>query len=103
MEDYEKSIADLLFALDQNDEDPVVLQALGKTYYAFKKYKKCVTILKLALANQPHPDEEHKIYYLIGLAYARVEKFEKAVFPFSKCVELKADDVRYIHERAKSY
>jgi len=39
----------------------------------------------------------------LGLAYCRVEKFEKSIFPFSKCVENIPTDIRFVHERAKAY
>ena len=39
----------------------------------------------------------------LGLCYCRLEKFEKAIFPFSKCIERIPSDIRYIHERAKTY
>ena len=42
-------------------------------------------------------------YYHIGLSYARVEKFEKAIFPLSKCIDLVPSEINYIHERAKAY
>jgi tetratricopeptide (TPR) repeat protein len=51
----------------------------------------------------PQPEYEADIYYHIGLGYARVEKFEKSIFPFTACIERNAEDIRYIHERAKSY
>jgi hypothetical protein len=59
--------------------------------------------MKLALQNKPFLTYECDIYYHLGLAYCRVEKFEKSVFPFSRCVERIPTDVRYIHERAKAY
>jgi hypothetical protein len=43
--------------------------------------------LKAALKNHPSKANEPDIYYHIGLSYAREEKFEKAVFPFTKCIE----------------
>ena len=46
---------------------------------------------------------ESDIYYHLGLAYCRLEKFEKAIFPFTKCVERTPSDLRYIHERAKAF
>ncbi len=46
---------------------------------------------------------EADIYYLIGLAYCREQKFEKAIFPLSRCIELLPQDIRYVHERAKAY
>ena len=46
---------------------------------------------------------EADIYYHIGLAYSNQEKFEKAIYPFTKCNEIISSDFRYIHERAKAY
>ena len=59
--------------------------------------------MKLALKNKPYINYEHDIYYHIGLAYCRVEKFEKAIYPFTFCVQKIPSDIRYIHERAKAY
>lgn len=59
--------------------------------------------MKLALQNKPFLTYECDIYYHLGLAYCRVEKFEKSIFPFSRCVERIPTDIRYIHERAKAY
>ena len=39
----------------------------------------------------------------MGLAYCREQKFEKSIFPFSRCIELIPYDIRYVHERAKAY
>ena len=59
--------------------------------------------MKLALKNKPFLTYEADIYYHMGLAYCRVEKFEKSIFPFSRCVERIPTDIRYVHERAKAY
>jgi len=59
--------------------------------------------MKLAIKNKPFLTYESDIYYHLGLAYCRVEKFEKSIFPFSRCIERIPTDVRYIHERAKAY
>lgn len=80
-----------------------MLYRLGLTQYAAGKYKKAVSTLKLALANKPYITYEADIFYHMGLAYCRVEKFEKAIFPFSRCVERIPSDTRYVHERAKAY
>jgi len=76
---------------------------LGLAYFQTKKYKKCVKILKKALRNKPYLVYECNIYYHIGLAYSRVEKFEKSIFPFTFCVNKINTDIRFVHERAKSY
>lgn len=80
-----------------------MLYKLGLTYYAHQKYKKCIKTLKAALKNKPFLSFEADIYYHIGLAYCRVQKFEKSIFPFSRCVERDPEDIRYVHERAKAY
>jgi len=60
--------------------------------------------LKEALkAENYYVSYEADIYYTIGLAYSNQEKFEKSIYPFSRCIELIPSDIRYIHERAKSY
>jgi tetratricopeptide (TPR) repeat protein len=46
---------------------------------------------------------ECEIYYHTGLAYCRVEKFEKAIFPFTFCITRIPINISYIHERAKAY
>ena len=83
-------------------QDSGILYKCGLTYYADKKYKKCITYMKEALKYNPHMTYEADIYYHLGLAYCRLEKFEKAIFPFTKCVERIPSDIRYIHERAKA-
>lgn len=103
MQKFDLAADDLQVALDQNDADPQVLYRLGLTQYAAGKYKKAVKTLKLALANKPYITYEADIYYHMGLSYCRVEKFEKAIFPFSRCVERIPSDIRYVHERAKAY
>jgi tetratricopeptide (TPR) repeat protein len=46
---------------------------------------------------------EADIFYHIGLAYCNVEKFEKSIYPFTRCIEKVPSDIRYIHERAKAF
>ena len=60
-------------------------------------------MMKEALKNDPVESYEPDIYYHLGLAYCRMEKFEKAIFPFSKCIDRIPSDSRYTHERAKAY
>lgn len=100
---YENSARDLDQALQQNSLDAQVLYKLGLTYYADKKYKKCIKTLKQALKNKPYQTFEADVYYHIGLAYCRVQKFEKSIWPYSRCIERVPSDIRYEHERAKAY
>lgn len=81
---YTESINDLISALRVNENDPQVLYKLGLSYYAFEKYKKCISTLKNALRNKPFLTYEADIYYHIGLAYCNLEKFEKSIYPYSR-------------------
>lgn len=73
------------------------------TYYANQQYKKCVKALKSALKNRPYVAYETDIYYHLGLAYCKTQKFEKSIWPFSRCIERIPTDIRYVHERAKAH
>lgn len=59
--------------------------------------------MKSALSNEPFVTYEPDIYYHVGLAYCREEKFEKAIFPLTKCIDRIPQNVQYVHERAKAY
>ena len=85
------------------EPDSQVFYELGLSLFAFTKYKKSLKMMKEALKNKPLESYEPDIYYHLGLCYCRLEKFEKAIFPFSKCIERIPSDIRYIHERAKTY
>jgi hypothetical protein len=39
----------------------------------------------------------------LGISYANLELFEKAIEPLSKAIELNKIEACYIHERAKCY
>lgn len=93
----------LLTALEINEFDPLVLYELGLYYFADKKYKKATKFLKHSLHCHPDPMWINNTYYHIGLAYARLQKFEKSIFPFTKCIERDPGNIQYMHERAKAY
>ena len=59
--------------------------------------------MKQALKFKPFMTYEADIYYHLGLAYCRLQKFEKSIYPYSRCIEKIPSDLRYIHERAKAY
>ena len=104
MEQYQNAIDDL-------DTDEIA-------YFSFKKYKKCIKTMKHSLAQLKIKNTqgtnrdftlkqlvtyESDVYYHLGLAYCRLEKFEKSIHPYTKCIEKIPSDIRYIHERAKAY
>ena len=101
--EYDKAVDDLRTGLQYNKSNPRVLFKLGTVYYAAENYKKCTTIMKESLKNRPFLTYEPDIYYTMGLAYCRLEKFEKAIFPYSKCIERLPTNMTYVHERAKAY
>ena len=103
MNKYEDACNNLLIALEQNEFDPKVIFELGLYYFSDKKYKKTTSYLKRALLCDPDNTYISSIYYHIALAYCRLEKFEKAIFPFSRCIERDPTNIMYIHERAKAY
>lgn len=59
--------------------------------------------MKAALKYKPFMTYEADIFYHLGLAYCRLQKFEKSIYPYSRCIEKIPSDLRYIHERAKAY
>lgn len=103
MQMYQNAIDDLNTALQHNSSDPQVLYKQGIAYFAFKKYKKCIKTMKLALQSKPFMTYEADIFYHLGLAYCRLQKFEKSIFPYTECIRKIPSDLRYIHERAKAY
>ena len=75
---------------------------LGRSYYADKQFKEYIKMMKHSLINGPEMSYEADIYYHIGLAYCQLERFEKSIFPFSRCIELIPSNFKYYHERAKA-
>ena len=59
--------------------------------------------MKSALQYDPYMTYKPDIYYHLGLAYCRLQKFEKSILPYSRCIESMKGELRYVHERAKAY
>lgn len=51
----------------------------------------------------PYITYESDIYYHIGIAYSNLERFEEAIYPLTRAIDLIPSDIRYIHERAKAF
>ncbi len=100
---FDECISDLDAAIKLNEHDPLVLYKQGMSYFATGRFKKCLKYFKDSLKNKPFVTYECEIYYHIGLAYCRVEKFEKSIFPFTFCVTRNPQNISYIHERAKAH
>ena len=41
-------------------------------------------------------------YYKIGIAYARLQKYERSLWPFTRCIEINPYDTKYFMERGKA-
>ena len=82
--------------------DPQVLYKLGIAYFKYGDNKRTIKALKHSLKNHPFVTYMPDIYYHCGLAYARLEKFERSLYPFGRAIEMVPSDIRYIHERAKA-
>ena len=110
---FQISIDDLLKALELSPTDPKILYKLGLSYYHLPNFKRCIKTLKKSIKCNPYISYEADIYYHIAIAYANLDKFERSLYPFKKvnfhselltqCIEMIPSDLRYIHERAKSY
>ena len=59
--------------------------------------------MKEAIKKNPSITYVADIYYHLGLAYCRLQKFEKSIFPYKRCLETIPSDLRFFHERAKAY
>ena len=76
---------------------------MGLSHYANEDFRSCIKYLKACLLNNPFNSYLADTYYHIGLAYCQTEKYEKAIYPFTRCVEAVPADFNYVHERAKAY
>ena len=59
--------------------------------------------MKKCIINKAYLSYLADTYYHIGLAYCHSEKFEKSIFPYTKCIEQVPSEIKFIHERAKAY
>ena len=53
--------------------------------------------------NKPYITYLSNIHYHIGIAYANLNKFKKAVPSLNRSIELQKNEPRYYHERAKAF
>lgn len=56
-----------------------------------------------ALENRPFTSYEADIHYHIGISFANLELYHKAIEPLSKAIERSQKEGCYYHERAKCY
>ena len=92
MKKYDKSIQDLQDSLELSKNNPKILYQLGRSFYADKQFKEAIKTMKHSLMNGPEISYEADIYYHIGLAYCQLERFEKSIFPFTKCIDIIPSD-----------
>ncbi len=67
------------------------------------RYKKCIRDLFKAFENKPFQTYEADIHYHLGISFANLDFFDKAIEPLSRAIDLAKYEPCYIHERAKCY
>jgi len=83
---YPKAIDDLTCALNTKQNDPRILYKRGLAYYKNKEFKKAIKDLYTALVNNPFETYIADIYYHLGISYANLDMFEKALAPLSQAI-----------------
>ena len=63
----------------------------------------CIRDLYKSFENKPFSTYEADIHYHLGISFANLEFFEKAIEPLSRAIELQKYEPCYVHERAKCY
>ena len=56
-----------------------------------------------SLENKPFSTYEPDIHYHLGISFANLELFEKAIEPLTRAIELSKIEPSYMHERAKCF
>lgn len=114
IKDYQRAIDDLSVALDKKPNDPQIYYKRGLAYYKNKEFKMCIKDLYKSFENKPFHTYEADIHYHLGISYANLEYFDKAIEPLSKVIDrslllllqahsMQKYEAQYIHERAKCY
>lgn len=103
LKDYKKALEDLTKALEYGSDDPLIWYKRGLTLYLDRKFEEALDDLLSAAKRKPFPTYEPDIYYLIGLSLAHLERFNEAIEPFTKAINLCKLEAIYYHERAKCF
>ena len=89
-------------ALVKKPADSRIYYQRGLAYYKNKEYLECIKDLFKSYECVPSSDFEDDLHYHIGIAFANLSHYEKAIDPFSKAISLNPK-AHYYHERAKCF
>ena len=90
-------------ALEKKPNDPQIFYKRGLSYYKNEEYKNCIKDMFRSLQNKPFASYEADIHYHMGISFANLDLFHKAIEPLTKALELTRTQSIYFHERAKCY
>ncbi|MBI2823244.1 MAG: tetratricopeptide repeat protein [Planctomycetia bacterium] len=77
--DQREALADLHRALGYNPRNPQVLHELALTYFALDDPQRALSNLQSMLDQHSPGDEPQRLLYEVGMAYARLGRFDDAV------------------------
>jgi len=85
---YDLAYADFSIALKLDPEDTMAYYNVGMCLFETKKYKEAIDMLKMSLRREEKCFCEMRanVYYHIGIAYCRRDKYEKAIYPLSQVI-----------------
>ena len=84
----QKAIQDLSSALEKKPNDPQIYYKRGLAFYKNGEFKKCIKDLYKAFENKPFPTYEADIHYHLGISFANLEFYDKAIEPLTRSIEL---------------
>ena len=84
-------------------ENPDLFYRRGLANYLKRHHKSCIKDLRKAIEFNINTKYLGNIYYHIGISFAWIDKYHRAIEPLSKAIEAHQDDIRYYHERAKCF
>ena len=120
---YSEALETLHRAKGQEGDNPVIHYRIGSVHYAQEEYKASIRALKTCLAHMKDQSakghalgqtmgakEVEKLrqqqlssYYRIAIAYARLEKWERSLWPFTRCIQMDPSQSKYQLERGKVF
>ena len=101
---YKNAIKDTTLAIDKSDgDDPNLYYRRGLANYLCFHYKTCIKDLRIAITKGIDQEYLGNIFYHIGVSFANIEKYHRAIEPLTLAIEQSKEDIRYYHERAKCF
>lgn len=99
-EKYEKAEKNFLKSLKLK-KDPNTLMSLGMTYDSMNDPAKAISYYQQALQMDHHA--KHYIYNNLGVSYAKIKQYEKAIQAFQNAIKTKPDYALSYYNLGKAY